>query len=71
MAVYNLPAEIPLESSVFFSQALKPYVPSIAAADYGGEFARCNLPDVVRKAVILYRGQLTADYSYLKKFIGS
>jgi len=71
MAVYNLPAEIPLESSVFFSQALKPYVPAIAAADYGGEFARCNLPDVVRKAVILYRGQLTADYSYLQKFIGS
>ena len=56
---------------MFFSQALKPHVPAIAAADYKGDFARCNLPDVVKRAVILYRGQLTADYAYLQKFIES
>jgi alpha-aminoadipic semialdehyde synthase len=71
MAVYNLPAEIPLESSVFFSQALKPYVPAIAAANFTGEFAACDLPPVVKRAVILYRGRLTPDYAYLQKQIGS
>lgn len=71
MAVYNLPAEIPLESSVFFSQALKPHVSAIAAADYSGDFSGCNLPDVVKRAVILFRGKLTPDYTYLQKLIGS
>lgn len=71
MAVYNLPAEIPLDSSAFFSQALKPYVPAIAAANYRGEFADCGLPDVVKRAVILFRGRLTPDFTYLQQFIGS
>jgi saccharopine dehydrogenase (NAD+, L-lysine-forming) len=71
MAVYNLPAEIPLDSSIFFSQALKPWVPAIAAADYTSDFASCNLPDVIRRAVILYRGKLTPDYAYLQRHLGS
>lgn len=69
MAVDNLPAEIALESSVFFSEALKTLVPFIAAADFSGNFENCGLPESVKKAVILYRGQLTPDYEYMKKFI--
>jgi len=70
LAVYNLPAELPLESSTYFSGQLKEHVPAIAAADYAGEFATCGLPDVLRRAVILYRGRLTPDYGYLAKFLG-
>ncbi len=69
MAVDNLPAEIALESSVFFSTALKTLVPSIAAADFSGHFENCRLPESVKKAVVLYRGKLTPDYGYMKKFI--
>ena len=69
MSIDNLPAEISLESSVFFSTALKSLVPLIAAADFSGEFENCGLPDSVKKAAILYRGQLTPDYEYMKKFI--
>ena len=69
MAVYNLPAEIPLESSVFFSGALKPFVPGIAAADFSKDFASCHLPEPIQKAVILFRGQFTPDYEYMKNFI--
>jgi saccharopine dehydrogenase (NAD+, L-lysine-forming) len=69
MAVDNLPAEIPLESSVFFSNALKPFVPDIAKADFSGEFSDCDLPEAVRKAVILFRGKFTPDYEYMKNFI--
>ena len=69
MSIDNLPAEIPYESSVFFSQTLKPFLPGIAHADFSQEFDRCGLPEPVKKAVILYKGKFTADYKYMKKFI--
>ncbi len=69
MAVDNLPAEIPLESSVAFSQALKPLVPVIAHADFSGDLADCGLPNPVKKAVILYKGEFTSDFKYMKKFL--
>lgn len=69
MAVYNLPAELPLESSSFFSGGLKTYVPAIAAADFQGPFEKCELPPEVRKAVILYRGELAPDYRYMSEYV--
>jgi len=69
MAVDNLPAEISLESSVFFSQTIRPFIPAIAAADYSRKFDQCLLPPALRKAVILFRGNLTPDYEYMRKFI--
>lgn len=70
LAVYNLPAELPLESSTYFSRGLKDYVPAFAAADLRGRFEDCGLPDVIRRAVILYRGELTSDYAYLAASVG-
>jgi alanine dehydrogenase len=69
MAVYNLPAEIPLESSVFFSQSLMPFMPAIAKADFRGTFESCELPPAVKKAVILFRGEFTPEYLYMKEFV--
>ncbi|MBN2245251.1 MAG: hypothetical protein JW755_05335 [Candidatus Aminicenantes bacterium] len=69
MTIDNLPAEIPLESSVFFSETLKPYVPQIARADYKTVFKKCQLPDPIKKAVILYQGELAPDFEYMKKFL--
>lgn len=69
MAIDNLPAEISLESSIFFSKALIPFVPTIAKADYSGPFADCFLPSQIKKAVILYQGEFTPEYQYLKNFI--
>jgi alpha-aminoadipic semialdehyde synthase len=70
LAVYNLPAELPLESSTYFSGKLKEHVPALAAAHFDKPFSDCGLPDVLRRAVILYRGQLTPDYAYLSRSIG-
>jgi alpha-aminoadipic semialdehyde synthase len=70
LAVYNLPAELPLESSTYFSGKLKEHVPAVAAAHFDAPFSDCGLPDVLRRAVILYRGQLTPDYAYLSRSIG-
>jgi len=69
MAVYNLPAEIPLESSVFFSQSLMPFIPGIARADFGGSFQDCELPDPIKKAVILFKGEFTPEYRYMQDFL--
>lgn len=69
MAVDNLPAEIPLESSLFFSQILKPFIPALIKADYRGDFADCRLPEPLKKAVILFRGEFTPDYEYVREFI--
>ena len=69
MAVDNLPAEIPLESSVFFSQVLKPFIPALVEADFRTDFQSCRLPGPLMKAVILFRGELTPDYAYMNEFI--
>jgi len=69
LAVYNLPAELPLESSAYFSGRLKDHIPALAAARFDRPFAECGLPDVLKKAVILYRGGLTPDFAYLAEFI--
>jgi len=69
MAVYNLPAEIPLESSVFFSQTLKSFIPGLARADFGSDFSSCVLPEPIKRAVILFRGEFTPDFAYMKTFL--
>lgn len=69
MAVDNLPAEMSLESSVFFSQCLKPFLPDIGVADFRGTFEDCRLPEPVRKAVILFKGEFTPAYRYMKAFL--
>ncbi len=69
MAVDNLPAELPLESSIFFGGALKTFMPSIAAADFSGDLEHCHLPEPIRKALILFRGSFTPEYDYMRDFI--
>ena len=69
MAVEILPSELPRESSAYFSGVLKGYVPAIAAADYSGDFASCDLPPEIKRAMIVYRGELTPDYRYIERYL--
>jgi alpha-aminoadipic semialdehyde synthase len=69
MAVEILPSELPRESSAYFSGVLKGYVPTIAAADYSGDFASCDLPPEIKRAMIVYRGELTPDYRYIERYL--
>lgn len=69
LAVYNLPAELPLESSTYFSQGLKKYVPELALTDYSKPFDKLELNDVLKRAMIVHNGQLTPDYKYLEKYL--
>ena len=69
MAVDNLPCELPAESSIEFSTALQDYVPAIVTADYTVPFAECALPPAIKRAVIVYQGELTPEYRYLEQFL--
>ncbi len=69
MAVDNLPCELPKESSIEFSKALSPFVPGIINADFTRTFDESGLPDEIKNAAILYKGEFTPKYEYMKEFI--
>ncbi len=69
LAVDILPAELPREASQHFSQVLKGFIPEVVSADYTVPFEKLKLPPELKRAVIVYRGNLTPDYEYLKKFL--
>lgn len=71
MPVDNLPCELPLDASGEFSEALHPFIPGIAAADFSGPLEACDLPAPVKRALILYQGELTPDYDYMKDFLNT
>ncbi len=70
LAVDILPSELPREASEYFSDVLAPFVPAIAQADYGVAFEELDIPPEIRRAMILYHGQLTPDYQYIEKHLG-
>ncbi|MDX1389385.1 MAG: hypothetical protein R3344_09355, partial [Acidobacteriota bacterium] len=65
LAVDNLPAELPRESSRDFGDALLPFVGPLARADFGAPLETLELPDAIKRAIIVLRGRLTPDFAYL------
>lgn len=69
MAVDNLPCEFPGESSAEFSRVLKGFVKDITAADFKADYDILNLPDALKKALVLHKGKLTEPYKYMEKYL--
>ncbi len=69
MAVDILPSELPRESSQTFSDALFGFMPEICSADYGLDFDNIQLPAEIKRATILYNGELTPNYRYLEEYL--
>lgn len=69
MAVDILPSELPRESSIAFSDALHKYVKSIAEAGFNKSYNDLNLPNPVKRALILHQGKLTNDYKYIADYL--
>lgn len=63
-----LPCELPRASSEAFTEALLPFVPDIARCDLSGALEKSGLPEPIRRACILWRGELTTEYRYLESF---
>jgi alpha-aminoadipic semialdehyde synthase len=69
MAVDNLPCEIPVESSEYFGDKLKEFIPSLAHADLEQDFDQLALPKPIKNAIILHKGELTENYRYMMNYI--
>jgi alpha-aminoadipic semialdehyde synthase len=69
LAVANLPSEIPLEASKYFSNVLKDFIPQLASCDFSKEYDRLSLSGPLKKALILHHGKFTPKYQYMKDFV--
>ncbi len=69
MAVDILPSELPRESSMAFSNALIKYLPHLANASLNTNFEKLDIPAPFKRAMILFKGELTPDYQYLKNYL--
>lgn len=69
MAVTNLPCEFSTDASSEFSEDLKPFLKAIVSANYNGELIESNLPDEIKRALILWRGHFVKKYAYMKEYI--
>ncbi len=69
MAVEILPSEIPRESSIYFSSVLSGLIPELIKCDFPNEFNDSNLPYELKNAIIVYKGLLTSQYKYIKKYL--
>ena len=66
MAIDILPSELPRDASEGFGNALLPFIPTLARADYQMAYEELDLPPELRKAIIVHRGELTDRYKYLE-----
>ena len=69
MAVDILPSELPRDSSAGFADVLVNYVKDIADCDFNEDFLTLDLPNAIKSALILHRGELTLHYKYLEEHL--
>jgi len=69
LAVDNLPCELPREASTAFGESLMPLLPQITSADYGVALDDLALPPSAKRALIVYRGELTPQFRYLEEYL--
>jgi len=70
MAVDILPSELPRDSSAGFADVLVNYVKAISDCDFNEDFLTLDLPNAIKSALILHRGELTPHYKYLEEHLG-
>ncbi len=69
LAVDNLPCELAREATIYFGEVLRAYAAPLASTDYSVSFSQCALPPELKRAVILYHGELTPAYDYMRQFL--
>lgn len=69
LAIDNLPCELPKESSSIFSSVLEHFIPRLVEIDFSAPFEKVNIHPEIKRATILYKGELTPDYKYLLKYL--
>ncbi len=69
LAVDNLPSELPMDASTFFSRQLHPLVTGLLMADTTGPITESGLSEQIQRATIVYNGRLTEPYAYLNAYL--
>lgn len=70
MAVTNLPCEFPGDASTQFSSELFDLIHQLAAADHdAASLSAAGFPEPMRKATILWKGELTEGYRYMEEYV--
>jgi alpha-aminoadipic semialdehyde synthase len=69
MAVDNLPCELPKESSSFFGDRLVPLVQEIFKIDLNKNFEQQEIINVIKNGTIVFKGELTPNFAYLKEYL--
>ncbi len=69
MAVTNLPCEFSADASCQFSNDLEPFLKPIAEANYKKSFEESNLPEEIKRAVIMWHGEFTDEFFYMRSFL--
>jgi alpha-aminoadipic semialdehyde synthase len=69
LAVDNLPAELPRESSSDFGDTLLPFLPALGNCDWERSLDELNLPPELARAIIVHRGKLTPRFAYLEEHL--
>ena len=68
MAVTNLPCEFSADASEEFSKDLEPFLKNILSANYNKSFEEVNLLPEIKRAVIMWKGEFTKKYEYMKEY---
>jgi alanine dehydrogenase len=71
IAVDNLPAELPVDSSRFFGNALSPLISELPELVSEKEFEKLQVSDSLKNAVIVYKGKLTPNFKYLQNHLNN
>ena len=66
LAVDNLPAELPRESSRDFGDTLVAFAPALARCDWSRPLEELDLPPELARAIIVHRGRLTSSFAHLE-----
>lgn len=70
LAVTNLPCEFPADASAAFSRNLSEFVSGITTADYqANSVLESGLPEAIKRATILWNGEFTEKFVYMKEFL--
>ena len=69
MAVTNLPCEFSADASEQFSKDIFPFLERIVKADYKNELKNSGLPEEIKRAVIIWKGEFTEEFLYMKSYL--
>ncbi len=69
MAVTNLPCEFSADASIQFSGELEPFYKNIVSTDYKKSFDDSELAPEIKRAVIMWKGEFTEEFKYMKEYI--